>query len=110
MVGGVVSRTVTSKPPCASLPAVSVAVQVTVVLPKGKVLPEGGVQVTSGLVGSRSVAVGGGQATLAPSGPVASSVMSSGRSSTGGVMSSSAVRQFDPVHLLSASSLILREE
>ena len=44
--GGVVSLTVTLKLPSASLPALSVAEQLTVVSPSGKVLPEAGVQVT----------------------------------------------------------------
>src|SRR5260370_14204413 len=44
--GGVVSTTVTVKLPVDVLPAVSVAEQFTVVVPSGKIEPEGGEQVT----------------------------------------------------------------
>ncbi len=59
-VGGVVSTTVTVNDvcTCSLLPDVtSVAVQVTVITPSGKVLPEPGVQTTVGAP-SRSVALG----------------------------------------------------
>src|SRR5262245_54637425 len=46
MTGGVVSSTRTSKEQESELPASSVAVQVTVVVPSGKVLPEGGTHTT----------------------------------------------------------------
>lgn len=42
----------------------SVAVQVTVVVPRGNVLPDGGEQVTATLVSALSVAVGGGHDTV----------------------------------------------
>src|SRR5712692_287836 len=45
--GGVVSITVTVKLAFAALPCVSVAVQATVVTPRGNVLPEAGVQETA---------------------------------------------------------------
>ena len=45
MLGGVVSWTVTLKPALALLPAPSVAVQVTVLVPSGNVLPDAGSQV-----------------------------------------------------------------
>ena len=44
IVGGWVSLTVTVKPHGVVLPLVSLAVQLTVVVPVGKVAPEGGVQ------------------------------------------------------------------
>jgi hypothetical protein len=46
ITGGVTSRMVTVKVHVLRLAAASVAVQVTVVTPMGKVEPEGGVQVT----------------------------------------------------------------
>ena len=48
-VGGVTSRTVTVNEAVPVLPAASVAVQVTVVVPMGNVDPDGGAQVTAGL-------------------------------------------------------------
>jgi len=54
-----VSRTVTVKADCPVLPTASVAEQVTVVAPNGKVDPDAGAQVTAGDAGpTRSVAVG----------------------------------------------------
>ena len=58
MVGGVLSCTVTVKESVAPLFAASVAVQVTVVVPKAKVEPLAGVQLTVGLGSTASVAVG----------------------------------------------------
>jgi hypothetical protein len=84
--GGVVSCTMTLNEPVASFPAASVAVQVTSVVPSGNVEPEAGVH--SGVIGpstaSLAVAV---NVTTAPSGPVASSVMSDGRLNSGAVVS-----------------------
>jgi hypothetical protein len=74
-VGAVVSSTVTSKlADEVSLVSGLVAVQVTVVVPNPKVLPELGEQDT----GLPSSAVGSVQEKLAPAGPVASTVLSSG--------------------------------
>ena len=56
--GGWLSRTVTEKVPWPVLPEVSVAEQLTFVVPSGKVAPEAGEQVTAGLAGP-SVAVTG---------------------------------------------------
>ena len=53
-----VSVTVTVKVEVEVLPAASVAVQVTVVGPKSKVDPEAGEQLTVGVPGQLSVAVG----------------------------------------------------
>jgi hypothetical protein len=66
MVGGCVSRaTVTLNVQVVRLVQLSVAVQVTVVVPSGKVLPDGGKQVTATLVSALSVADGKGHDTTA---------------------------------------------
>jgi hypothetical protein len=58
-VGLTVSTTVTWKVPAALVfPTLSLAVQLTVVLVTGKVLPDAGAQVTVGLGSTVSVAVG----------------------------------------------------
>ena len=49
ITGAVVSCTVTVKAALLLLPATSVAVQVTVVVPNGKALPESGSQLTVGV-------------------------------------------------------------
>ncbi len=54
--GGVVSWTVTLKVAEPELPRVSAALQVTVVVPMGKVDPEGGLQVTGREPSTTSVA------------------------------------------------------
>jgi hypothetical protein len=60
-IGLTLSTTVTWKVPGALvLPALSLAVQLTVVVPTGKVLPEAGAQVTVGLGSTESVTVGSG--------------------------------------------------
>jgi hypothetical protein len=85
--GGVVSRTVTLKPSGAEvLPCESVAVQNTVEIVMGKVLPEAGEQ--SGVTGpsTRSLAEAE-KLTVAPEGPVASVTIGPGRLMTGGVVS-----------------------
>src|SRR5579884_747327 len=86
ITGLVVSRTVTMKLPVAVLPAASVAEQLTAVVPKGKVLPEAGEQVTVGLAGFWSMAVAV-NVTVAPAALVASTVWLPGRLSVGGVVS-----------------------
>ncbi len=55
--GAVVSCTVTVNDPDELLPAASVAVQVTVVVPSGNVLPDAGEQTTTGDGSLSSVAV-----------------------------------------------------
>lgn len=61
MIGGVVScATVTVKLQVADSRQELVARQVTVVVPRMKVLPEGGLHVTVALVGQLPVVVGGG--------------------------------------------------
>jgi hypothetical protein len=58
IAGAVVSTTVTLNVHAEWLPLVSVAVQVTVVLPTAKVFPDGGTQTTVGCGSTLSVAVG----------------------------------------------------
>ena len=71
------------KLPVAVLPNRSVAVQLTVVIPIGKVSPEAGVQeVPTGPLGSVATML-----YLSSDGLVASSVISAGRVSSGGVVS-----------------------
>src|SRR5215207_1652834 len=79
--------TITSKLPLAVLPAWSVAVHVTVVVPMGKGLPEAGSQLTTGGMGSVSSVAVTSKATCAPSAVVALTVMGLGRLSVGGVSS-----------------------
>src|SRR5919107_2356934 len=86
MLGAELSSTVTEKVAVEVLPAASVAEQLTDVVPIGKVLPEGGVQVTptEPSMASSAVAL---KVTTAPSGLVASFVMGPGTVTTGGVVS-----------------------
>ena len=70
------------------LSAVSVAVQVTVVAPTGKVLPEAGAQIGVRAPSTLSTAVTV-KGTTAPLGPVAGAVMSAGTVTTGAVVSMS---------------------
>src|SRR4029079_5401949 len=55
--GGVVSTTSTEKDVVATLPAKSVAVAVTVVVPRGNTLPDGGAKTTSTVPSLSSVAL-----------------------------------------------------
>jgi hypothetical protein len=94
MVGFVVSRaTVTVKLQFVLLLQSSVAVQVTVVVPGGKRLPDGGEQVTVTFVSALSVAVGGGQKTRASGGTAVQSqaMRFVGHWMTGGVVSRATV-------------------
>src|SRR5437016_1352101 len=68
--GGVVSWTVTVNVLADEFPCASVALQVTVVAPSGKIEPDAGLQLAA-----------------APPGPVASLVMFAGTLTTGGVVS-----------------------
>jgi hypothetical protein len=58
MTGAAVSRTVTVKVAVAVLLRVSSAVQVTVVVPRGNVLPDAGAQLTGRTPSTTSLAVG----------------------------------------------------
>jgi len=68
MVGGCTSFTVTVNVQLAVLPAASVAVAVTVVVPTGKVLPDAGTVVTV-TPGQLSLADGSANVTTAPQVP-----------------------------------------
>src|SRR5258708_6136732 len=95
MDGGVVSTTVMLKEPLATFPERSDAEQFTVVVPSGKTDPEGGVQTTGTGPSTASIAVAV-KVTVAPLGPVASTTLSDGRVSTGGVVSPSTVMVNEP--------------
>jgi hypothetical protein len=84
--GGAVSVTVTMNEAEPVLPCVSVAVQVTVVVPKGKVEPLAGVQLTGRAPSMLSVA-DAAYVKTAPVGPVASIVAFAGTVRTGGAVS-----------------------
>src|SRR5206468_12549906 len=84
--GAVVSTTVTVKVADPVLSLLSVAEQVTVVTPSGKVLPDGGVQVAVIEPSTVSVAVAV-NVTTAPSLPVFSTRRSSELVTTGAVVS-----------------------
>ena len=86
MMGAVVSRTVTVKLALPVLPAASVALAVTVVVPSGKIEPDDGLLVVASGPSISSTALVANEA-LAPAGPVASRVMSDGTLTTGGVLS-----------------------
>ena len=86
MVGGVVSSTVTMKWSPETFPEASVAAQLTVVVPTGKVEPEEGSHSTTGLGSTESVAMLV-KITSAPSLLLASVLKLAGRVSKGGVMS-----------------------
>src|SRR5689334_24915933 len=106
MAGGVVSRTVTVNEFLPMLPRVSVAWQFTVVVPKPKVEPDAGVQVTGRLPSTISFAVTV-KLTAAPLGPVASTIMSPG-SLTAGPMVSTTVTVKLPVVVRLASFVALQ--
>src|SRR5436190_3074804 len=82
----VASLTVTAKLPLARLPDASVAVQVTVVVPIGKVALDAGVQATVGAGSTASVAAAAND-TTAPPGEVASTANDVGKESVGAVVS-----------------------
>src|SRR5690349_17759525 len=86
MIGAVLSVTVTGNEPEARLPAASVALHCTVVVPNANVEPDAGVHVTTGEAGLASVALAAHVAT-APLGPVASTETAAGRLNVGGVES-----------------------
>jgi hypothetical protein len=91
-IGLTLSTTVTWNVPAALvLPVLSLAVQLTVVVVTGKVLPEAGAQVTVGLGSTMSVAVRAGQVTTAPVGPAAGFVMSAGTAPRDGAVVSRTV-------------------
>jgi hypothetical protein len=79
-------KMVTAKPRLAGLPAASVAVHATGVVPTTKVLPDAGTQLTSTLPSTISVALAA-NVTARPDGAVARLVMSAGTVIAGGVVS-----------------------
>src|SRR2546425_6018321 len=85
--GEVVSRTVTVKLAEFEFPEESVAVHMTVVVPRGNVEPDAGSHAAVGVASTASVAVGAGEATAAP-GPVAASTVGSGLANLGGGVAS----------------------
>ena len=89
-VGAVVSTTVTLNDPLDVLFESSVAVQVTGVVPSGKVLPDAGTQATVGVGSPPSVAVAVNVA-VAPVGPVASTVWLAGTVNAGAVVSTALI-------------------
>src|SRR5262249_50820661 len=89
--GAVVSRTVTWKAPVAMFPARSVALALTVVMPRGNVDPDVTLSVTGRSPLSASWALAE-NVTTAPAEEVASAVMSAGRLRTGAVLSTRRVR------------------
>src|SRR5215213_4796065 len=103
MDGAVVSRTVTLNVLLAELPAASVAVAVTCVVPSAKVLPEAGLKLTSAGPLTESAAVAA-KVTAAPFGPVASALMSAGASMDGPVVSRTTTLNV-PVEVLPALSV-----
>src|SRR5689334_15731020 len=103
MTGAVVSCTFTEKLPWLELPAPSVAVQFTVVVPIAKVLPELGEHEIVGFAVTASVAVAA-NVEAAPDGPVASFTMLPGTVRTGAVVSTTlTLNVVDVAELLCAS-------
>ncbi len=88
--GAVVSRTVTANDPEADAPAVSVAVQETVVVPIGSSAPDVGTQVTVGSGSSWASVADASKAAVQPPVVSASTVNPSGSDSTGGVFTGAA--------------------
>jgi hypothetical protein len=93
MLGGVVSRaTVTVNVQVARLVQSSVAVQVTVVVPSGNGLPDGGEHVTATLVSALSVAAGRGNETgVVDATPQSQTVRLAGHWMRGGMVSRATV-------------------
>jgi hypothetical protein len=105
MEGGALSRTVTMKEQRDSFPALSLAVQVTVVGPEGKTWPEGGLQATTGCGSQRSVAVTV-KFTIVPPGPAHSTSMSPGHWIRGGVVSTTVTLKLHMIMLPLWSSAV----
>src|SRR5262249_40442664 len=89
-LGGVVSCTVTLNEALPVLPAASLAVQVTLVVPNENVEPDAGLHAGITFASSGSLAVATKVAT-APLGPVASNVVFDGTVTTGAVVSAATV-------------------
>src|SRR5205823_1905690 len=100
--GAVVSTTVTEKVQVFVLCAASKAVQVTVVLPRTKVLPLAGAQVTLSVPSTMSVAVAV-KVAVAPDGLVASFVSGAGQLTSGAVVSRTVTVKVQVLVLCAAS-------
>lgn len=102
MAGGVVSRTVTVKLQELLLPLESLDTQFTVVAPRGKMLPEAGEQMSTGLVSQISEVVTTNVPT-APAGLVHSRMRFVEQSIVGGVLSTTETVNEQELLLLLAS-------
>jgi len=103
-LGGVVSCTITWKLPVVVLPWASVAKQVTVVVPIGKVEPDAGLHVGVRVFPKESDAVTV-KVTVAPDGPAASLAMFAGRLRVGGVLIWLTVTSNEAVEVLPLESV-----
>ena len=99
-VGAAESVTVIVKVPLAWFPEKSVAVQVTVVVPRAKVLPDAGEHPTVGLGSTLSVAPGLEYVTEAPPGPDAAAVLFDGMPVSPGLTVSTTVTLNVPAGLV----------
>jgi hypothetical protein len=99
ILGGVVSRAMTAKLAVPLFPWPSTAEQMTLVVPSGNVAPEEWSQRAATGPSTRSLAVGWANVTLAPSGPVASTVTSVGTVTTGGLESRTVTAKLPLVEL-----------
>src|SRR2546425_8292710 len=104
-VGAVVSRTVTANEQVLVLCAASKAVQVTVVLPRAKVLPLAGEQVTLSVPSTMSLAVAV-KVTVAPAALVASAVIGAGQLTVGAVVSRTVTANEQVLVLCAASKAV----
>src|SRR4029079_7004930 len=107
MTGGSVSTTVTAKVHSAELPAASVAVHVTVVVPTVNKLPDGGLHTTTGAGSQLSAAVTTKAYVVAPF-PGDSTVVSPGHAITGGVESPPKVTLNVHVELFPSASVAVQ--
>src|SRR6266581_2237591 len=103
-LGALVSWTVAWKEPVAVLPWVSVAEQLTVVVPIGKVEPDAGLHVGVRVFPKESDAVTV-KVTVAPDGRAASLVMLTGRLRVGGVLTWLTVTSNEAVEVLPLESV-----
>jgi len=101
--GGVVSWTLIVKIADAELPCPSVAVQVTVVVPRANTPPDVASQVTTSEPSTMSVAVAAPNVTVAPAALVASTIRLGGTTMVGGVVSFTVTLKFPGVLLPAAS-------
>ena len=105
-VGAVESTTVTSKVSEIELPAASVAVHVTLVVPTGNVEPDAGTQATVGNTPELSLAVTTKVTTTVPSGRASLTISTSGPSKLGGCVSTTLTVRIAVVELPAASTAV----